>query len=145
MKRSIFSKMIVVLTIVLLCTACGKDTAVQTLETTIAATAEEAAALEDVLENEPLNQMELNETAGAIYTIWDDALNATWALLQEELDDEALSQLEKEQTDWIAEKEAAVESAGAEVEGGSMYPMVVSLKAAELTEERVYELAEYLQ
>lgn len=145
MKRSIYIKIIAALVMVLLCTACGKDASLQTLETTIAAAAEEAASLEEVLENEPLNQMEMNETAGAIYTIWDDALNTTWELLQETLDDETMNQLETEQLDWIAEKEAAVQLAGKEVEGGSIYPMVVNLKAAELTRERVYELAEYLQ
>lgn len=145
MKRSIYIKIIAALVMVLLCTACGKDASLQTLETTIAAAAEEAASLEEVLQNEPLNQMEMNETAGAIYTIWDDTLNTTWELLQETLDDETMNQLETEQLDWIAEKEAAVQLAGKEVEGGSIYPMVVNLKAAELTQERVYELAEYLQ
>lgn len=145
MKRSIYIKIIAALVMVLLCTACGKDASLQTLETTIAAAAEEAASLEEVLQNEPLNQMEMNETAGAIYTIWDDTLNTTWEILQETLDDETMNQLETEQLDWIAEKEAAVQLAGKEVEGGSMYPMVVNLKAAELTRERVYELAEYLQ
>lgn len=145
MKRSIYIKIIAALVMMLLCTACGKDASLQTLETTIAAAAEEAASLEEVLQNEPLNQMEMNETAGAIYTIWDDTLNTTWELLQETLDDETMNQLETEQLDWIAEKEAAVQLAGKEVEGGSIYPMVVNLKAAELTQERVYELAEYLQ
>lgn len=145
MKRSIYIKIIAALVMVLLCTACGKDASLQTLETTIAAAAEEAASLEEVLENEPLTQAEMNETAGAIYTIWDDTLNTTWEILQETLDDETMNQLETEQLDWIAEKEAAVQLAGKEVEGGSMYPMVVNLKAAELTQERVYELAEYLQ
>ena len=145
MKRSIYIKIIAALVMMLLCTACGKDVSLQTLETTIAAAAEEAASLEEVLQNEPLNQMEMNETAGAIYTIWDDTLNTTWELLQETLDDETMNQLETEQLDWIAEKEAAVQLAGKEVEGGSIYPMVVNLKAAELTQERVYELAEYLQ
>lgn len=145
MKRSIYIKIIAALVMVLLCTTCGKDASLQTLETTIAAAAEEAASLEEVLQNEPLNQMEMNETADAIYTIWDDTLNTTWELLQETLDDETMNQLETEQLDWIAEKEAAVQLAGKEVEGGSIYPMVVNLKAAELTRERVYELAEYLQ
>ena len=152
MKHSIFIKIITVLTAILLCTACGGDKSTQTppaeqqmLETTIAAAAEEAASLEEVLQNEPLNQMEMNETAGAIYTIWDDLLNNIWGMLQEELDDETMAQLKAEQLDWITQKEAAVQAAGAEVEGGSMYPLVTNLKAAELTEERVYVLSEYLQ
>ena len=117
----------------------------QVMDTVIAAAAEEAAHLEEMLQNEPLTQMKMNETAGAIYTIWDDALNDIWGMLKETLDDETMAQLKTEQLDWIAQKEAAVQEAGAEVEGGSMYPLVTNLKAAELTEERVYVLAEYLQ
>ena len=45
----------------------------------------------------------------------------------------------------VADKEAAVEEAGKEVEGGSMYPLVVNSEAAKLTEERVYELYEQLK
>ena len=154
MKRSIYSKIMAVLIMVLLCTACGEDKStqdppaeqqMQTMEATIAAAAEEAASLEEALQNEPLDQMEMNETAGAIYTIWDDLLNDIWGMLQEELDDETMAKLKEEQLDWIVWKEDVVEAAGAEVEGGSMYPLVTNLKAAELTEERVYVLAEYLQ
>ena len=154
MKRTIYIKILTVLVAMLLCTACGGDDfsqtppveqEVQMLETTIAAAAEEAASLEEMLENEPLTQAEMNETAGAIYTIWDDLLNDIWGMLQETLDDETMAQLKAEQLDWIAQKVAAVEAAGAEVEGGTMYPLVTNLKAAELTEEQVYVLAEYLK
>ena len=155
MKQSIYRKIITVLAAVLLCTARGGDKSAQTppaeqqsqtkLEAAIADAAEEAAQLEEMLQNEPLTQMEMNETAGAIYTIWDDLLNNIWGTLQETLDDETMAQLKAEQLDWIARKEADVQAAGAEVEGGSMYPLVTNLKAAELTEERVYVLAEYLQ
>jgi len=48
-----------------------------------------------------------------------------------------------EQREWIATKEAEVKAAGAEYEGGSMQPMVMNMKAAELTKARVYELLEY--
>ena len=37
------------------------------------------------------------------------------------------------------------QDAGALYEGGSMQPMVISQKAAELTKERVYQLLEYLE
>lgn len=56
-----------------------------------------------------------------------------------------MTQLEAEQQNWLAQKETAVQAAGAEVEGGSMYALVENLKAAEITQERVYELMEYLQ
>ena len=38
-----------------------------------------------------------------------------------------------------------MEEAGKEVEGGSMYPLITNTKAAEITEERVYEFYELLK
>ena len=149
MKRFIYIRIMAVLAAVLLCTACGGDQAAeqraQKLETVIAAAEEEAASLKEMLQNESLTQMEMNEVASAVYTVWDDALNTTWGMLQETLDEETMAQLQEEQRDWIAQKEAAVQAASAEVEGGSMYSMVVNSEAAEQTKERVYALAEYLQ
>lgn len=55
-------------------------------------------------------------------------------------DAETMRALTDEQLAWIAEKEAAVEAAGAGYEGGSLYPLVTNTKAAELTKARVYEL-----
>ena len=42
-------------------------------------------------------------------------------------------------------KEKEVAEAGAEYEGGSIQPMVMNLKAAEMTKARVYELLELLE
>jgi len=50
-----------------------------------------------------------------------------------------------EQRTWIAEKEKAIEEVGKEVEGGSMYSLIVNTEAARITEERVYELYEFLK
>ena len=58
-----------------------KDTSLQTLEAAISAVEEEAARLEESLQNEMLTQLEMNETAGMIYSVWDDALNTTWEML----------------------------------------------------------------
>lgn len=103
-----------------------------------------AAELENALQNAQ-TQADLNTLSGELYTVWDDTLNAIWEILKEELSAEDMKQLTAEELQWIDEKEAAVQAAGAEVEGGSMYSMVVNQKAADLTKERVYELAEYLK
>ena len=55
-----------------------------------------------------------------------------------------MEKLLSEQRQWIKQKEAAAEDAGAAYEGGTLQSMAVSQKAAELTKERVYELLEYL-
>ena len=77
--------------------------------------------------------------------MWDSDLNAIWRELKVFLDDESFDKLLQEQREWIATKEAEVKEAGAEFEGGSMQPMVMNQKAAELTKIRVYELLEYLE
>ena len=46
--------------------------------------------------------------------------------------------------DWIKDKETDADEAGKEFEGGSMQLMAYSLKAMEITRERVYELMELL-
>lgn len=106
---------------------------------------ENAADLEKSLENDPLTQAEYNEKSQILYANWDYALNCIWDTLQKTLDEDEMNALIIEEREWIAMKELAVKEAGAEVEGGSMQPMVMNLKAAELTKEKVYELIELLE
>ena len=94
------------------------------------------------LENDDLNQAEMNEKSLELYNTWDAALNTLWAKLKEELPEDQMNDLLKEQRAWIAEKEQAVEDTAAEVKGGSMEPLVRNNTAAELTEKRAYELYE---
>ena len=51
--------------------------------------------------------------------------------------------MRKEEKEWIAFKDAEVQAAGQECEGGSIQPSVEASRAADLTKARVYELAEY--
>ena len=90
-------------------------------------------------------QAEMNQRAYELYTLWDGALNELWGKLQEALPEDEFDKLLDEQIQWIADKEAAVEEAGKEVEGGSMYPLITNSKAASITEERVYEFYELLK
>ena len=107
---------------------------------------ESVADIEDSIMNDPyLTQADLNEKSQQIYEIWDLTLNETWGILKRNLNEDEMSVLTKEQLDWIAMKEASMKEAGAEVEGGSMYGMVVSQRGAELTKERIYELMEILE
>jgi len=114
------------------------------IEAEIQAAEEEAIALEAKLDNAS-SQGDMNVISGEIYKVWDDALNVVWGILKENLDEESMQKLTEEERNWIAEKEAAVKEAGAECEGGSLYAAVVNYTAAELTKERVYVLAAYLQ
>ncbi len=108
----------------------------------IAATEEQAADLEAELQK-AASQADMNEISGELYQLWDDTLNVIWGIMKTNLNPEFMDQLTIEERTWITEKEAAIKEAGAEYEGGSMQSMVMNSKAAELTRERAYELAEY--
>ena len=113
------------------------------LEQSLTYREESVADIEDSIMNDPyLTQADLNEKSQQIYEIWDLTLNEIWGILKRNLNEDEMSVLTKEQLDWIAMKEASMKEAGTEVEGGSMYGMVVSQRGAELTKERVYELLE---
>lgn len=97
------------------------------------------------LEQDTLTQMDMNLKSQELYELWDDALNFLWGELKDSLPEEKFSKLLDEQRTWIAEKEKSVEKAGKEVEGGTMYPLVVNMEASKITEKRVYELYELLK
>lgn len=109
-----------------------------------AAVEADAAALELRLQSPTATQADLNQISGELFRLWDELLNREWAVLKGLLPAETMARLTAEQLEWIAAKEAAVEKAGAEVAGGSMYPLVVNQTAANLTRERVYALTAYL-
>lgn len=96
-------------------------------------------------QEEAVTQLEMNETAEEMYRMWDDTLNAVWGLLKANLNEADMEVLRKEEREWIASKEAEVQAAGQENEGGSLQPLLEAMKAAELTKARVYELAEYVK
>ena len=92
------------------------------------------------LEHEALTQVDMNVKSQELYELWDDALNYLLGGLKLSLPEEEFAKLQDEQRIWIAEKENSLEEAGKEVEGGSIYPLVINSEAAKITEERVYEL-----
>ena len=100
---------------------------------------EQSDSIKSYLENEATTQQDMNEKSQELYKLWDDALNYLWGELKNKLPEDEFAKLLDEQRTWVADKEAAVEEAGKEVEGGSMYPLVVNSESAKLTEERVYE------
>lgn len=102
---------------------------------------ESSAELEEKLSKSTV-QIDMDEAAKELFQTWDDTLNIIWKLLEPELSDEEMESLRIEERAWIARKEAEVKAAGQEYEGGSMQSMAEALKAAEMTKERVYELAE---
>ena len=100
--------------------------------------------LKNSIENDDLSQTDYNLKSGDLYTLWDDCLNELWGVLGKTLSSDEMDKLTEEEQTWIADKDKQVEEAGKEVEGGSMQPMVESMKGAELTEKRVRELIKLL-
>ena len=90
-----------------------------------------------------VTQMDMNLTAAEMHQMWDDTLNIVWGLLEANLSEADMEVLRKEEREWIAFKDAEVQAAGQECEGGSIQPSVEASRAADLTKARVYELAEY--
>ncbi len=118
----------------------------QSLAERIAAEISYAEEIDAQLQEEgqaALTQMDMNINAAQTLENWDNTLNIVWKLLMSELDEETAKALQKEEREWIAEKDAQVKEAGKECEGGSIQPAIEGSVAAELTRERVYELAEY--
>lgn len=103
---------------------------------------EKEAELEAKLQ-EAVTQLDMNTISAEQFQNWDDTLNTVWRLLESELDDAKMEALRTEERNWIAQKDEQVKAVGQEHEGGSMQPMDEAMKAAELTKERVYELAGY--
>ena len=74
--------------------------------------------------------------AEELYQVWDNELNEVWDALNRLLSPEDMEALTAEELEWIAWKEEQAALAGAGMDG--------TLRAAELTRERVGVLEEYL-
>ena len=94
-------------------------------------------------QKEAVTQMDMNIAAAQMQQLWDDTLNRVWGLLEANISEEDMEILRQEEREWIAEKDAKVQSAGQECGGGSIQPLEEATVAADLTKARVYELAEY--
>lgn len=115
------------------------------LDDYLTALKEQSDLLKASLQQEELTQAELNRISQELYELWDDALNDLWGKLRDSLPEEEFDKLLDEQLTWIETKESAVEAAGKDYEGGSIYSMIVNGEAARITEDRVYELFELLK
>lgn len=92
---------------------------------------------------EDVSQLDMNMTSAELFQTWDNTLNMIWKMLESELDTAKMESLRAEERKWITDKEEQIKAAGQEFAGASLQPMAEAMKAAELTRERVYELAKY--
>ncbi|MBO5371664.1 MAG: DUF1311 domain-containing protein [Lachnospiraceae bacterium] len=115
------------------------------IDAELAAIEAEAEILNTSLQSGELSQIELNATSAELYKLWDDELNSIWSRLKEKLDAETMATLTEEEIAWINEKETTIAEIGEEYGAGTIRPLIENDKAAEMTRERVYELAELLR
>jgi len=111
----------------------------------LATVREQSAALKASLEKDSLTQTELNQKSGELAALWDGALAYLLEEAEKALSEAERAQLAADQKAWMESKQQAMNAAGKEFEGGSMYTLTVNLEAATLTEARVTELAEQLK
>lgn len=96
------------------------------------------------LEQEALTQTDMNEKSGELADLWNETLDTLLAEAKKILPTAEYDQLMAGQAAWEAEKKAAIEAAGKDYQGGSMYALVINSEEARITEARVLMLAEQL-
>lgn len=130
-------------------TGCQKkdDSAVDKAELAnyLASVETQSNALKASLENDPLPQVDMNMKSEELRQLWDAALTMMLDEAKSALPEAEWKALTEAQNAWTASTETAVAAAGKDWEGGSMYPLVVNMEAAKLTEARVHELYERLK
>lgn len=113
---------------------------------------EELASIEQEEENilarqnseDVVTQLDLDSVASDRYHLWDDELNSIWARLKETLSEAEMNRLVEEERAWIVYRDEEAEFAGKQAEDERMKPMLYNDRLAEVTKERVYELAAML-
>lgn len=81
-------------------------------------------------------QQTMNVKSGEIYDEWDRLLNEIYGYLKETMSQSEFAALQKDEQNWIKQKENAINEAGKEYEGGSMAPLARNSVGIEYTKER---------
>ena len=85
-------------------------------------------------------QVEINRESANVFEQWDVLLNDVYQYLKTIMPNDEFKQLEKDEINWIKEKEKAMKEASAEWGGGSGEPMARYGTASRYTKERCYYL-----
>ncbi|MBD7912141.1 lysozyme inhibitor LprI family protein [Clostridium cibarium] len=88
------------------------------------------------------NTVEMKSAANQEYERWDKALNEIYTELKKDLSKSDMSKLEKEELQWIKDKEDKAKKAAAEFKGGTAENLTYTESLVQSTKERCYELVE---
>ena len=86
------------------------------------------------------NQAEMNSESGIVSKKWDDLLNDVYQYLKASMSPSEFNKLRKSEIEWIKQKEAAMDAAEAEWQGGSGAPMARNMVCIDYTRRRCYYL-----
>lgn len=107
-----------------------------------------ASAIEEYAENNldtALSQADLNRESSIVYSKWDELLNDVYQYLKTTLSADDFSDLKDDEVNWIKEKEAAIEAAGAQWKGGTGEPFARNSAGIEYTSKRCYYLITFIK
>ena len=121
--------------------------AIQTISMTeyLASVKAQSDVIKASLEQDVLTQADMNQKSKELCDLWDKALSLLMDEAAKVLSSDEMTKLTEEQTAWLKTRTEAMEAAGKEFEGGSMYALVVNSEDANLTQARVYEIYERLK
>jgi uncharacterized protein YecT (DUF1311 family) len=86
------------------------------------------------------NNLEMTGAASKEYERWDAALNEIYGVLKTQLSKTEMSNLEKEEIQWIKDKQAKAEDSAADFNGGTGASFAFTSSLASTTKDRCYEL-----
>ncbi|MCB5711472.1 lysozyme inhibitor LprI family protein [Lactonifactor longoviformis] len=96
------------------------------------------------LQTNSYSNAEMGQKCTEIYNLWDGELNKVYQELMNHISPQEQEALKSEEKAWIESKEDAVEALREEYQGGTILVTEVPGKMAQMTKERVYELADRL-
>ena len=100
--------------------------------------------LEKLATDATMTQADMNINSQRRYELWQEVLDKLWDSLERTMDKASFRVLKEQQREWEDRKEAKMDGAAAQYEGGSLSASAYYGTGAEITERRVYELLEYL-
>ena len=98
----------------------------------------------DILENAG-TMMEMNSAAQVSYSEWDSFMNQIYNYLERNLDATSFDKVKKEQQSWYTKRDAKMNEAKLEWEGGSGQTMAVYSAGSEYTKERCKTMISFIK
>ena len=90
-----------------------------------------------------LSVAEMTDSSEAVYRIWDNALNAIWSVILNNIGGESKQYLIESETKWIDWKEISATKEASQFAGSSLHSLYYYTALADRTRWRCYDLLDY--